>query len=98
MTTFNYTMTVNVQMNVDPRSHCQLFLGCRVEYSYKIVDVGQILKTDDWASLHSRDPPLLPGRIKIKVNAAETAHCKSVQIFPQIISVPCSCSQWRPYS
>ena len=32
LTTFNYTMTVNVQMNVDPRSHCQLFLGCRVEY------------------------------------------------------------------
>ena len=47
MTTFNYTMTVNVQMNVDPRSQCELFLGCRVEYSYKTVDVGQILKTDD---------------------------------------------------
>ena len=43
MTTFNYTMTVNVQMNVDPRSQCELFLGCRVEYSYKTVDVGQIL-------------------------------------------------------
>ena len=52
MTTFNYTVKVNVQMNVDPRSQYELFLGCRVEYSYKTVDVGQILKTDDWADIH----------------------------------------------
>ena len=49
-----------------------------------------------YPSLHSRDTPLLPRRIKIKVNAAESAHCKSLQIFPQIISVPCAALNGDP--
>ena len=75
--------------------NCSLGYRLAWRYSYKIVDVGQILNRwlTWYPSLHSRDTPLLPRRIKIKVNAAESAHCKSVQIFPQIISVPCSCSQ-----